>query len=58
MIDLTTTQKGVIATLKEEGIKEGKREIINRLLIKHSLDETAQWSNMSPEEIREIQLLD
>ena len=66
MIDLTTVQKGVIAQIKEEGIKEGKEEgkkegikegmgrIINNLLSKYSLDETSLMLDMSREEIREI----
>ena len=62
MNDLTTTQKGVIAQIKEEsrrkGIKEGKREIIKRLLTKYSLDETAYRLDMSLGEIREILRLD
>ena len=62
MIDLTTVQKGVIATIEENGRKKGKREgkiegiqgIINNLLNKYSLDETAYRLDMSREEIREI----
>ena len=58
MIDLTTVQKGVIAQIKEEGIKEGIKEgmerIINNLLSKYSLDETSLMLDMSREEIREI----
>ena len=58
MIDLTTVEKGVIATIEEKGIekgmKKGMKKIINNLLTKYSLDETAYRLDMSREEIREI----
>ena len=62
MIDLTTVEKGVIATIEEKGIekgmkkgmKKGMEKIINDLLSKYSLDETAYRLDMSREEIREI----
>ena len=58
MIDLTTVEKGVIATIEEKGIekgmKKGMKKIINNLLTKYSLDETAYMVDISREEIREI----
>ena len=50
MINLTTVEKGVIATIEENGMKK----IINNLLSKYSLDETAFRLDMSLEEIRKI----
>ena len=54
MIDLTTVEKGVIATLKEEGKREYIQGIINNILNKYSLDETTYILDMSREEILEI----
>ena len=58
MIDLTTVEKGVIATIEEngrkKGMKKGMEKIINDLLSKYSLDETSLRLDMSREEILEI----
>ena len=54
MIDLTTVEKGVIATIEEKGIEKGMKKIINNLLTKYSLDETAYMVDISREEILEI----
>ena len=62
MIDLATTQKGIVAYFKEQGLNEGrnkilddgKRQIISNLLPHHSLEEVARRLEMGENEIIRI----
>lgn len=67
MIDLATTQKGIIQTIKEKsfedgkskgfddgrnkGLEDGKRQLISHLLSMHPLEEVARRLEMDKEEI-------
>ena len=58
MIDVAAAEKGIVQSLinqgKEIGLDNGKREIISSLLSSHSLDEVAEFFDMSKQDIIEI----
>ena len=62
MIDLATTQQGIVESLKEQGfnqgkqigVNEGKRQTISKLLANHSLSEVSRFLEMGEEEIISI----
>ena len=58
MINMAATQKGVIASIQEDGMKKGemrgKREIITNLLLKHSIEETASLLGWNVDKVNEV----